>query len=544
MKKIRIFCAAMAIAVIGTFGGVALAADNNTQQKLPAFTDGTVAVVGQQEVQVSMLSGFAQVTEVAPDEVDSAYIVVKAEDGAYAGQEIRLNIFADSILMSNEDTKRLSLDDVAVGDRVYVYYDQAMTRSIPPQSRMYLLLADVDESTPANFWTAEAVDTNANGELVITTDNGGLLVRVPKDAWVENESQIKVGDRFLAWYDIVALSYPGQATANKAMLLPTAEAETKDTGYDDFAAVDAVAETVTIQAVVKEIVKEDDISYLLVALGDGLGELRLNFATEGENAAIVIDAQTGQVTDWTAVKPGAKIVAGHNAATTFSLPPQSWLNYVLVNVGENAPAGLFTVEKLQDGRALVDNGSLWINIKAVHDCETADCVGLQEGSKFLAWYDVVAESYPAQTTATDFKHLVGEAEICELPLAKTDTADVKVQASQLLLDDMVFTDKLHYTNGVAMVPVRIVAEELGFDVKWEPASQTIHLTNGKIQTNLTVGLDSYFYSTALSGMVGMIAPVSFGAAPEWQKDGIYVPADLFDMLGATVTINGNTMTIK
>ena len=44
MKKIRIFCAAMTIAVIGTFGGVALAADNtlkdvdnNTQQKLPAL---------------------------------------------------------------------------------------------------------------------------------------------------------------------------------------------------------------------------------------------------------------------------------------------------------------------------------------------------------------------------------------------------------------------------------------------------------------------------------------------------------------------------
>ena len=72
MKKIRIFCAAMTIAVIGTFGGVALAADNtlkdvdnNTQQKLPAFTDGTVAAVEQQEVQVAMLSGFAEITEIA-----------------------------------------------------------------------------------------------------------------------------------------------------------------------------------------------------------------------------------------------------------------------------------------------------------------------------------------------------------------------------------------------------------------------------------------------------------------------------------------------
>ena len=49
MKKIRIFCAAMTIAVIGTFGGVALDADNtlkdvdnNTQKKLPDFTADTV----------------------------------------------------------------------------------------------------------------------------------------------------------------------------------------------------------------------------------------------------------------------------------------------------------------------------------------------------------------------------------------------------------------------------------------------------------------------------------------------------------------------
>ena len=554
MKKIRIFCAAMTIAVIGTFGSVALAADNTLkvadnlpQQKLPAFTDGTVAVVEQQEVQVAMLSGFAEVTELAPDEVDSAFIVVKPEAGDYAGQEIRLNIAADSLLMSNKDAKTLNPKDIAVGDRVYVYFSQAMTRSIPPQSRLYLLLADVDEGTPAKLWTAEAVEADVSGDLVVTTDNGGLLVRLPKDAWIGEAKEVKVGERFLAWYDIVALSYPGQATANKAMIPPAADLQTTDAAadYDDFAAVNPAVAVVTTQAVVKEIVNEDDNHYLLVERGEGLGDLQLNFATEGENAALLVDAQTGNVVDWTAIKPGEKVVAGHNAATTFSLPPQSWLNYVLVNVGDDAPAGLFTVEQIQDGRVLVDNGGLWIDVKAVHDCETADCVGLQEGSLFLAWYDVVAESYPGQTTATNFKHVFGAPEVCELPLAPADTDTTKLAgASKLLLDDMVFTDKVHYTNGVAMVPVRIVATELGFDVDWEAATQTIHLTNGEIQTDLTVGLDSYYYATAIPGMVGMSAPTSFGAAPEWQQDGIYVPADLFDMLGATVSVSGDTMKIK
>lgn len=550
MKKIRIFCAAMTIAVIGTFGGVALAADNtlkdvdnNTQQKLPAFTDGTVAAVEQQEVQVAMLSGFAEITEIAPAEVDADFIVVKPEDGSYP--EIRLNIGADTLLLSNKDGKAVRLADLKAGDRVYVYYSPAMTRSIPPQSYMSLLLTDVDEGTPARFWTAEAVEADASGDLVITTDNGGLFVRVPKDAWQNaDDAKIKEGDRFLAWYDIVALSYPGQATANKAMLLPVADVQTQDASAetsdtDDFAAVDPVANVVTTLAVVKEVVNEDDIHYLLVERGEGLGDLQLNFATEGENAALLVDAQTGKLTDWTAVKPGTKIMAGHNAATTFSLPPQSWLNYLLVNVDEENPVHLFKVEEVQDGRLLVNNGGLWISLPEDYAGDS-----LTEGDTILAWYNIVLESYPGQTTATKLVKLADVPETANTPVAHSGVADVKVQASKLLLDDMVFTDKVHYTNGKAMVPVRAVAEELGFDVKWEAAKQTIHLTNGKIQTNLTIGKDSYYYSTAVTGMVGMSAPTSFGAAPEWRQDGIYVPADLFDMLGATVTIDGDTMEIK
>ena len=72
------------------------------------------------------------------------------------------------------------------------------------------------------------------------------------------------------------MSYPGQATANKAMLLPAADVQTQDASAetsdtDDFAAVDTVANVVTTLAVVKEVVNEDDIHYLLVERGEGAG---------------------------------------------------------------------------------------------------------------------------------------------------------------------------------------------------------------------------------------------------------------------------------
>ena len=48
------------------------------------------------------------------------------------------------------------------------------------------------------------------------------------------------------------------------------------------------------------------------------------------------------------------------------------------------------------------------------------------------------------------------------------------------------------TNGVAMVPLRLTAELCGFTVKWNAKDRTVHLTNGTVQTTVTIGWDAYF----------------------------------------------------
>ena len=62
------------------------------------------------------------------------------------------------------------------------------------------------------------------------------------------------------------------------------------------------------------------------------------------------------------------------------------------------------------------------------------------------------------------------------------------------------------TNGVAMVPLRLTAELCGFTVKWNARDRAVHLTNGTVQTTVTIGRDAYFRATALPDADGMSRP--------------------------------------
>lgn len=80
-----------------------------------------------------------------------------------------------------------------------------------------------------------------------------------------------------------------------------------------------------------------------------------------------------------------------------------------------------------------------------------------------------------------------------------------------------------------MVPLRTVAEKLGFEVVWNEDG-TIFLDDGTMHSTVTLGVDLYQVTTSVEGMVGMSAPFSLGMAP-CAMDGVtYVPLGLFDAL--------------
>ena len=131
--------------------------------------------------------------------------------------------------------------------------------------------------------------------------------------------------------------------------------------------------------------------------------------------------------------------------------------------------------------------------------------------------------------------------IAPAPNAQSQQAQMKIVVKGQITSLQTIT-----VNGCTMAPVRAIAEALGFKVTWN-ADRSININNGKMQSDLRIGDNTYFVYTAVDGMAGMSAPFSLGSAPIIKNNTAYVPIDLFVPLfgndPATVKTGGDTITI-
>ena len=102
-----------------------------------------------------------------------------------------------------------------------------------------------------------------------------------------------------------------------------------------------------------------------------------------------------------------------------------------------------------------------------------------------------------------------------------------------------------YTEGKnIMLPLRSVAEKLGFKVEWDGETQSVSLDNGEVNTKIRIGEDSYYMAS--SKAIGMSAPTALGAAPVNKNGTTFVPAEMFNILncGEAFTVENNVITFK
>lgn len=91
-----------------------------------------------------------------------------------------------------------------------------------------------------------------------------------------------------------------------------------------------------------------------------------------------------------------------------------------------------------------------------------------------------------------------------------------------------------------MVPLRAVAEALGFTVTWN-GGNTITVDTGEFHGVFTLGEDFYAFATSMEDAVGATGPISLGVAPYAVGGVTYVPLEVFDILlgnGAVTLENG------
>lgn len=265
MKKKQIL--AMGLSAVLACSSVAFAAETDKMETLTPAADASnteAADTAVPVVQESFRTGsMATVSAIQKAEDKIASLLIKTE----AGQEIQLNLAETTLAVNNETGERVALTDIKEGDKVFAYYSQVMTRSLPPQSACELILTNVGDKSPASLHEVGTVTKRDDGKTEILTADGSMIVRVDdKTAFAPLVTKNKVtvddltaGTRFLAWYDVVALSYPGQAYTEKVVILPaepaaevteaaeaTENAETRATDGEEAAELSIVVDGKTL----------------------------------------------------------------------------------------------------------------------------------------------------------------------------------------------------------------------------------------------------------------------------------------------------------
>lgn len=188
---------------------------------------------------------FGTVASIEKDEEGNVISIslTSEENGDYV-----MNVTDNTVWVDAVEKVKASQEDLAEGETIYVYHSPVSTRSLPPQSEAFAVVLNVPQDIAVGVYH-EVEDIVTNGEIfTITTDNGGLYLNVTSDTQVKDYTtgesaeigNVDRGDRIIAWYDAVAMSYPGQANVSDILVLPAVETvETEaDTADVDAASAD------------------------------------------------------------------------------------------------------------------------------------------------------------------------------------------------------------------------------------------------------------------------------------------------------------------
>lgn len=176
----------------------------------PSFAESTIP---------KYLEGKAVVKEVF--EKDS--LLVTIDD-----MELVLNVSDETMVLDSKTGLMGYLKDLNVGDLVYAYYSPAMTRSLPPQSFASVIITGIEEDKAhARLFTVKEVMSSKDEGVTLLNEEGDLVARISKDTpfspfrtkQIVKLQDIKVGTQLFLWYELVALSYPGQTNADKAVFI-------------------------------------------------------------------------------------------------------------------------------------------------------------------------------------------------------------------------------------------------------------------------------------------------------------------------------------
>lgn len=236
----------------------------------------------------------------------------------------------------------------------------------------------------------------------------------------------------------------------------------------------------------------------------------------GAEANIIVSDDTYQLND-AEIIVGSEITGFYqaNAPMILIYPPQYNAEVVVIdNKDQN-----IKVDKFDKNLVSADH-ALKLNISDDTEIISSDgnpFTGELANRKLVVTYDVSTRSIPAQTNPIKVVVLDEQQEEAAAPPEVLKPL-YDVSTMDLIVNNEKIEAPAAYTNeqGTVMVPLRAIADALGFDVKWDKELQSIMLGKG---ISLKVGEDNYIYMKT--------APIQLGTAPALVEGTTFVPLNFF-----------------
>ena len=168
-------------------------------------------------------------------------------------QKVVVNVEEDTLILDAVTGEAKTFDDLRTGETVYAWVGPDMTKSLPPIStgRVILCGLPADYAAPTYAEVESVTETESGADVYLNNDvvlhlnaDTGYLAAPGWEKETVSAADIVPGTRVLAWYSVVTLSLPAQASPEKVMVFPS--------DYAGWVAADGLTVTVNGQALALE----------------------------------------------------------------------------------------------------------------------------------------------------------------------------------------------------------------------------------------------------------------------------------------------------
>ena len=240
----------------------------------------------------------------------------------------------------------------------------------------------------------------------------------------------------------------------------------------------------------------------------------------------IVNAEDGKPVAFSSLQKGANVVAYYGPGVSKSMPPQGNAFALVVGIPAKGGAGIYmkagSVQKVDDEKikVLSSNGDRLITI--TNDV-FPNLNAIKEGSDLLVWYDIMTMSLPGQAGATKAVLLPATMKV------HLGAGVIVANGKELVLGQ---GDIIVNKGKTILLPLRIIVENLGYNIVWQAEQKQIELKEGS--DNVAVfKIGSSIYQKGQE-------VINLTSAPELVNGKTLVPVEFFtDVLNMKVSVSNS-----